>query len=154
MAASYEKFGIRLLYPENWTVHDEQIDAWPRSVSLQSPQGAYWELQVYPADTNPAQLVQQALTAMREIYEDLEAEAVSEDLWQVTARGYNLQFFCLDFLVTSRIRSFQAGMHTCLLTCQAESREFDLQQRVFSAITKSLLDAVGLYGLDSPERES
>ena len=154
MVATYENFGIHLLYPENWTVQDEQIESWPRSVSLQSPQGAYWELQVYPSDTSPRQLARQALEAMREIYQDLEAEAVSEDLWHVTARGYDLQFFCLDFLVTSRIRSFHAGMHTCLLTCQAESREFDLQQPVFNAITKSLLDAAGLCGLESPPRDT
>jgi len=140
MVAIYENFGVRFLYPENWTVQDEQLEAWPRSVSLQSPNGAYWELQVYPSGTSPGQLVKQALTAMRGIYEDLEAEAVTEELWKVTARGYDLQFFCLDFLVTSRIRSFHAGAHTCLLTCQAESREFDHQQRVFDAITKSLLD--------------
>lgn len=140
MVATYDKLGIRFLYPENWTVQDEQLKAWPRSVSLQNPNGAYWELQIYPAKTSPTQLVEQALTAMQQIYEDLEAEAVAEQLWQVPARGYDLLFFCLDFLVKCRIRGFHAGSHTCLLTCQAESREFDLQQPVFHAMTKSLLE--------------
>lgn len=145
MVAVYENFGIRLLYPENWTVHDEQLEAWPRSVSLQSPNGAYWELQVYPSQTSPSELIKQALTAMQQIYEDLEAETVSEDLWEVAARGYDMEFFCLDFLVTCRIRCFHAGIHTCLLTYQAESREFDRQHPIFNAITKSLLDAAGLH---------
>ena len=140
MVATYEKFGIRFLYPENWTVSDEQLEDWPRSVSIQSPQGAYWELQVYPSRINPARLVKQALAAMEQIYEDLEAEPVTEELWEVTAAGYDLHFFCLDFLVTSRIRGFYAGSRTCVLTCQAESREFDRQQAVFSAMTKSLLN--------------
>ncbi|MCU0871047.1 MAG: hypothetical protein MUE50_01760 [Pirellulaceae bacterium] len=140
MVATYEKFGIRFLYPENWTVSDEQLEDWPRSVSIQSPQGAYWELQVYPSRINPARLVKQALAAMEQIYEDLEAEPVTEELWEVAATGYDLHFFCLDFLVTSRIRGFYAGSRTCVLTCQAESREFDRQQAVFSAMTKSLLD--------------
>jgi hypothetical protein len=140
MYATYEKFGVRVFYPENWTVNDEQLEEWPRSVSLQSPHGAYWELQVYPTRISPARLIKQALKAMEEIYEDLEAEAVTEELWKVTATGYDLHFFCLDFLVTSRIRSFYTGSRTCLLTCQAESREFDRQQPVFSAMTKSLLD--------------
>jgi len=142
MVATYEKFGVRVLYPENWTVNDEQVEEWPRSVTIQSPQGAYWELQVYPNRINPARLIKQALTAMEQVYEDLEAEAVTEDLWEVTATGYDLHFFCLDFLVTSRIRSFHTGSRTCLLTCQAESREFDRQAAVFSAMTKSLLDEV------------
>ena len=142
MVATYEKFGIRVLYPENWTVSDEQLEDWPRSVSIQSPQGAYWELQVYPSRINPARLIKQTLAAMEQIYEDLEAEPVTEELWEVAATGYDLHFFCLDFLVTSRIRSFHTGSRTCLLTCQAESREFDRQAAVFSAMTKSLLDEV------------
>jgi hypothetical protein len=141
MVASYEKFGIRVLYPENWTVQDEQVDDWPRSVSIQSPQGAYWELQVYPSRISPARLTKQALSAMKQIYEDLEAEPVTEELGDVTASGYDLSFFCLDFLVTSRIRSFYTGSRTCILTYQAESREFDRQEPVFSAMTQSLLDA-------------
>jgi hypothetical protein len=140
MYATYEKFGIRVLYPENWTVQDEQLEDWPRSVSIQSPHGAYWELQVYPSRINPARLTKQALTAMEQVYEDVEKEAVTEELWKVTATGYDLHFFCLDFLVTSCIRSFHTGSRTCLLTCQAESREYDRLQAVFSAMTKSLLD--------------
>lgn len=140
MSASYENFGIRFLYPENWSVTDEQRDDWPRSVSVQSPSGAYWELQVYPSRMSPARLSKRVLEAMRQVYEDLEFKAVTEELGATHAKGYDLDFFCLDFLVTSRIRCFWVGSRTCLLTYQAESREFDWHQPVFAAITKSLLD--------------
>ena len=148
MSASYENFGIRFLYPDNWAVTDEQVDDWPRSVSVQSPSGAYWELQLYPSRMNPSRLTKEVLQAMKEVYADIESKAVSEDLWTVTATGYDLDFFCLDFLVTSRIRCFWVGSRTCLLTCQAESRVFDRQQPVFAAITKSFLD----HGLCAPGR--
>ena len=140
MSASYENFGIRFLYPENWSITDEQQDEWPRSVSVQSPSGAYWELQMYPSRMSPARLSKQVLEAMQQVYADIEFKAVNEELGTVRAQGYDLDFFCLDFLVTSRIRCFWVGSRTCLLTCQAESREFDWQQPVFAAITKSLLD--------------
>lgn len=141
MSASYENFGIRFLYPENWAVADEQLDEWPRSVSVQSPSGAFWELQVYPSRMSPARLTGQVLEAMKQVYGDIESKAVTEDLWNVTATGFDLDFFCLDFLVTSRVRCFRVGARTCLLTCQAESREFDRQEPVFAAMTKSLLDS-------------
>lgn len=141
MSASYENFGIRFLYPENWAVADEQLDEWPRSVSVQSPSGAFWELQVYPSRMSPARLTGQVLEAMKQVYGDIESKAVTEDLWNVTATGFDLDFFCLDFLVTSCVRCFRVGARTCLLTCQAESREFDRQQPVFAAMTKSLLDS-------------
>ncbi len=140
MTATYESFGIRFLYPENWCITDEQLDEWPRSVSVQSPSGAYWELQVYPSRISPSRLTKQALEAMKQVYADIESKPVTEELGTINAKGYDLDFFCLDFLVTSRIRCFWVGSRTCLLTCQAESREFDGQQPVFAAITKSLLD--------------
>ncbi len=140
MFATYEKFGIRFLYPENWAVTDEQLEEWPHSVSVQSPSGAYWELRVYPSRISLKRLTKQAVTAMQDVYEDIESQSVTGEMWSVSTVGYDLDFFCLDFLVTSRIRGFYLGSRTCLLTCQAESREFEQKQPIFEAIMKSLLD--------------
>jgi hypothetical protein len=140
MIAYYERSGIRFAYPENWTIADEQLDESPLGVSVQSPQGGYWDLRIFSSRLALQQVSDQALDAMREEYADLETEAVTEELFNVTAVGYDLDFFCLDLLVTSRIRSFHLGDRTLLLICQAENREFDRQQLVYSAITKSLLE--------------
>jgi hypothetical protein len=140
MPAQYEKLGIRFLYPENWRIEDEDLDEWPRRVSVQSPGGGYWELHVYPSRISPADLSKQVVEAMREVYEDLESEPVTEQMWNVTAQGYDLDFFCLDLLVTSQVRSFYVGARTYVLIYQAENREFEQQRPVFAAITKSLLD--------------
>ena len=142
MIAHYEKPGIRFAYPENWSIVDEQLDQWPQGVAVQSPQGSYWDLRIFPSRIGLGEVSDQALDAMRQEYADLESEAVTEELFNssVTAVGYNLEFFCLNLLVTSRIRSFYVGSRTLLLVCQAENREFDRQRLVFDAITKSLLD--------------
>ena len=141
MIAHYEKSGVRFAYPENWSIVDEQLDAWPQGVAVQSPNGGYWDLRIFPSRIGLEEVSDQSLDAMRQEYADLESEAVTEQLFSsVTAVGYNLDFFCLDLLVTSRIRSFHVGGQTLLLICQAENREFERQQLVFDAITKSLLD--------------
>ena len=140
MIAHYEKSGIRFAYPENWSIVDEQLDEWPQVVSVQSPKGGYWDLKVFPAGIDPNRISDEALDAMRQEYADLESEPITEEIFGVTAVGYNLDFFCMDLLVTSRIRSFDVGTRTLLLICQAESREFDRQRLVYDAITKSLLD--------------
>jgi hypothetical protein len=139
MTARYEGLGISFLYPENWRIVDEQADEWPHGVSVESPDGGYWQIQLYPSRMDLARLSEQALEAMQGEYEGLEWQAVTEELFDVTASGYDLYFFCLDFLVTSRIRSLYMGDQTILLICQAESREFDRLRLVFDAITKSLL---------------
>lgn len=139
MIAYYEKPGIRFAYPDNWSIADEQLDESPQGVSVLSPHGGYWDLRIFPSRMALKQVSEKALDAMRQEYADLESETVTEELFGVTAVGYNLDFFCLDLLVTSRIRSFYVGDRTMLLICQAEDREFDQQQLVFDAITKSLL---------------
>jgi hypothetical protein len=138
--AYYDKLGIRFAYPENWSIADEQLEAPPQGVSVQSPNGGYWDLRIFVSRRELDEVSDQALDAMRQEYADLESEAVTEELFDVPAVGYNLDFFCLDLLVTSRIRSFHVGDRTLLLICQAENREFERQRLVFDAITKSLLD--------------
>jgi hypothetical protein len=141
MSGRYQNFGVEFLYPENWEIVDEQSDEWPHRVSVQSPESGYWELHVYPSRIDLGYLSGQALQAMRQEYPKLESELVTDDVCDLPAVGYDLTFFCLDLLVTSRIRSLDVGDRTYLLICQAENREFDRQELVFDAITKSLLDA-------------
>lgn len=139
MTAKYEKLGVQFLYPENWTILDEELDGWPQGVTVQSPGNAFWELQVYPSRMSRTKLAAEVLKVLQEEYEQLEAQAITEEICQRPAVGYDLGFFCLDFLITSRIRCLCVGGLTYLLIYQAESREFERQQLVFEAITQSLL---------------
>jgi hypothetical protein len=139
MRGEYRNFGVHFLYPENWLIVDEELNEWPRRVSVQSPESGYWEIQAYPPSFRPEDLSERTLAAFREEYEDIDSEAVSEDLLEHRTTGYDLNFFCLDFLVTCQVRSFCLGSHTLLLIWQAESREFEKRRDVFAAITRSLL---------------
>ena len=139
MVAKYEKLGLPFLYPDNWSALDEELDDWPHGVTVQSPGSAYWELKVYPSRTSRTKLTAEVLKVMQEEYESLESQVVKEEICQLTAIGYNLNFFYLDFLITSRIRCLWVDNLTYLLIYQAESREFDQQHLVFEAITQSLL---------------
>ena len=138
MLGQFNKFGIRFAYPEDWAIVDEEDSQWPRRVSVQSPNSGYWELQVYPPDFRPADLSDQTLEAFREEYDDLDSERVHEEIMDHPTMGYDLDFFCMDLLVTCQVRSFTLGGQTLLLICQAESREFETRREVFEAITRSL----------------
>lgn len=138
MQGEYSKFGVKFLYPEDWSVVDEEANEWPRRVSVQSPNSGFWELQAYPARFQPENLAQQTLQAFSEEYEGVESEPVSEPIMDHVATGYDLEFFCLDLLVTCQVRSFRLGGQTMLLICQAESEEFELRRKVFEAMTLSL----------------
>ncbi len=138
MQGEYSNFGVNFNYPDDWIVVDEDDSGWPRRVSVQSPNSGYWELQAYPPNFHPAELSDQTLEAFREEYEELDFEPVSEKILDHETTGYDLDFFCLDLLVTCQVRSFRLANQTILLICQAESREFEMRRDLFAAITRSL----------------
>jgi hypothetical protein len=142
----YCKAELVFRYPAPWLLSDEDLQQWPHRVSVQSPTGAYWEVQVFPADISPLVLSRQAMDAYDEEYPDLDAEPVSEEIASCRTVGFDVDFFCLDFLITGKIRSFCHGSRTYLVTCQGESREFARLSEEFDAITRSLLAALNASG--------
>lgn len=138
MTATYDRSGTQFVYPESWTLADDTMDEIPRTISVLSPTGAFWSVDIHPFSVDAGQLLEDALTVMREEYPELESTKVTEDIEGASAFGYNLDFYCLDFVVQCRLRALQSGHATYLLTYQAEDRDFDQLQAVFQAITISL----------------
>jgi hypothetical protein len=141
MPAIYENLGVRFLYPENWSVLDEEPDQWPRTVTIQSPETSFWTLQVYPAGQDARQAVTLVIDSIREVYPDLEVLPAKEELGDVEAKGVDIAFFYLDLLVEARIRCVKTPSSVLIWHCQAESREFDTMEPVFRAMATSLLQA-------------
>jgi hypothetical protein len=139
MPAAYENSEVHFLYPENWSLSEEEGEDWPRSLSLQSPASGFWSLHVFPTRRNAKLAAQEAVSGLREAYEDVESEEVYESLGDTESVGYNLDFIYLDFVVRAEVRSFDVGPRTVVVLCQAESREFEELAQVFRAITLSLL---------------
>lgn len=137
MAATWERDGVRFMYPENWTLEDRlSAEGW--SVTVQSPDTAFMMLNVYPEQLDVAELLETAMSALRDEYPGLECVKVSERIAQNTARGYDVQFFYLDLTNTCWLRCFTAGTRTVLIFCQASDLETDRVEPVFRAMRKSL----------------
>jgi hypothetical protein len=142
MPAVFENYGLKFVYPENWKLLEEG-EHWPKEVCVESPSGAQWTLHLYEPAKDPKQLVQGAREAIEEEYEQVEAEYVQEPIGAAVAEGYNLTFFYLDLLVICQARSFTWGNRTLLMISQAEDRDFQELDRVFQAMTLSLLPSLG-----------
>ena len=78
MPAVYQHLGVRFLYPENWSVQDEEPDDWPRTVTLQSQHTSFWSLYVYPPGHEARAAVTEVIDSIRELYEDLEVLPAKE----------------------------------------------------------------------------
>jgi hypothetical protein len=139
MPAKYEKMGIAFQYPENWTLDEEDAVAGTPSVTVYSPGGGFWTVALHPRSADPARLAQAAVTAMKEEYEGLETQAAQETMKDHELQGFDLNFFYLDLINTARIRTVRLRHATYSVFCQAEDREFERVERVFAAMTASLL---------------
>ena len=138
MPATYSKAGLSFHYPDNWVITDD-TDEIPRTVSLQSPSGAFWSVDIHPFSIDQEFLLQEMLNAMKDEYADIEVDPVEDETVGISSTGYDLTFYCLDFLVTCHVRCFQHGHAVYVMTYQAEDREFEQLHEVFRAITTSML---------------
>ena len=83
---------------------------------------------------------------MSEEYDDVEVQEVKEVIDDHPASGVDLDFSCLDFVVTAKLRCFQNGHATYVMLYQAEDRDYETFEPVFRAITHSLLKPRGGAG--------
>jgi hypothetical protein len=72
-------------------------------------------------------------------YEGLEAFAAAEEVADLSLLGYDMDFYCLDFVISANVRAARVGQRVYVISCQAETREFDELSPVFKAMTISLL---------------
>ena len=139
MPSTYQQNGIELLYPDNWKVVDEQPLSDPPTVTLQSPGTGYWNLTIYPDSQEPEDLTAETVNAMREEYDPIEVEPVECSFGNQLAGGYQMEFYCLDFIVKARTIALRTTSQTLLFVYQAEDREFKELEPIFAALVVSVL---------------
>lgn len=148
MPQTYDKLGIRFLYPDNWTLDEGEAVEGGSSVSVYSPEGAFWSIVVEPPAIDPAEMAVAALKAIQSVYDNCDSEPASDTLAGHEIRGYDADFFCLDLLSTAHIRGFRTPANSCLIVWQAEDRDLAVHEPVFRAMTTSLLANAKLLARD------
>jgi hypothetical protein len=141
MTAKYDRDGITFQYPENWSLEEDPRTGVPRTISVTSDQGAFWSAALYLTDQPLTQLQHQYVEALEEEYEEVEIDDVEFKLGGEEIFATDFQFYCLDFLVHSRLIVTQIGRLHVLISWQAEDRDFDQLEAVFMAITFSVLQS-------------
>jgi hypothetical protein len=140
MSATYQNFGVSFMYPENWQLADETAEGeGPKSVTVQSPTGGFWSLHVYQPAVEPLELAEQVKLTMETEYPGLESQLATEDVGDEKLIGFDMDFYCLDFVISAQVRSLRKEKRTYVMLCQAETRDFEKLSPVFQAMTISLL---------------
>ena len=140
MPAIYDKLGVRFFYPDNWELDESDVLDGNNTVSVYSPEGGFWSIIMHPAGLSPEDLVDAALEAMEQEYDEVDAEPFHDVVNGHEVCGSDLNFYCLDLTNTALVRAFGNERGTYLVLCQAEDHEFGQVGAVFDAITSSLLN--------------
>ena len=142
MPAQFDQPGLRFAYPENWRVESVEETGSLSSVTLLAPGTAYWTVSIYPPEASPANLVEAAVGALREEYQEVEIEDIRGDYASREMAGCDVRFHYLDLTNTASIRWLREPGSLYLLVWQAEDREYDALSLVFEAMTVSLLQGL------------
>ena len=135
--SEFEDDGLYFRYPDSWQLEREDTDCgW--MVSLQSPGTAFLMLTVNEDMPSVERMTETALSALREEYPDLEADACVDSLAGRPAVGHDIHFFSLDLTNTCWTRSFYSGRGTVLVLCQSNDLELETTEPVLRAICASL----------------
>jgi hypothetical protein len=103
----YDGNGIFFIYPDNWTLEENEPQANNGSIQLSNGDGAFWLLQKYPLGTNPDDIAESVMNMMRAEYEDIEVERFDRVQFDKNITGYEITFFYLDLMNQAQIHCFE-----------------------------------------------
>jgi hypothetical protein len=138
MPASFESFGIKFLYPDNWKVTDRAEDEGSEGVTLELPSGGFFTIEREHEGQLDEELIEELSDSFEQEYEQIEREDIQLENASPKERAVEFRFYFLDLLVISRVVIFHIGESTYVIQMQAESRDFDANEMVFAAILKQI----------------
>src|SRR4051812_42397464 len=111
----FDDFGIRFRYPADWEL-EVTDEGTLTTVSVQSPGGlAFALVTVDDSRPDPAEMADQALSAMREEYPTLDAAPALEPINGHRAVGHDVEFISLDMTNACAIRCFRTPRRSVLI---------------------------------------
>lgn len=144
MPRVFENSDLKLLFPENWYLSQshQAADGIAYEITLENVAGATWSLTVCDSRQVADQFIDQTRQEIDRMYESTEWSQGGIEMMGQQLDGWNGYFFSLDLLVAVQIRSIDLDSRVCVVQTQAENAEFEQLDRVFQAITYSLLQSL------------
>lgn len=138
----FSQFGLAFDYPDNWTVDTDDAGGRRATVTVYSPEGAFWAVSAHAPGGEAAALSEAVVKQMQQEYQDIDSEAARDSVAGSTLSGYDLNFYCLDLTNTAAVRTLTTPEAIYLFFCQAEDREWERISHVFAAMTASFVAAI------------
>jgi hypothetical protein len=137
MPARYHAHGVHFRYPDDWEL-SEQHEGGQISITVSSPQTAFWTLSLFPGCPDPEDIVAAALDAFHEEYDELDDYPSKVRVCKRATVARDVDFVCLELLNSAGIRAFRAPAFTALVLFQLTEAEREEMAPILERITKSL----------------
>lgn len=136
---TFERDGISFRYPANWTAETEDdADGGGWTVTVSSPDTAFFLASLQPEATDAGTLADQALDSLKGVYAELDAEPAMETIRKLPAAGYDVDFLTADTAVLCRVRGLDTFAGPLLLLVQVSEFDRERNDPVLRAIVASL----------------
>lgn len=138
MPQSFESFGIKFLYPDNWKQMERPDDEGKEGVTLELPSGGFFTVEKFSVADQVDDLIKAIKESFDEDYGDVELERIAVDELPEVEDAFEFRFYYLDLLVISRLLILEREGSRLAIQMQAESRDFDENERVFAALIQQI----------------
>ena len=139
MPATFDDFGIKFLYPDNWSVLGRDESEGQEGVTLELPTGGFFSIERGREGDVPDAILDSLASSFENEYGEVEREELPGDSDAGIERAVEFRFYYLDLLITSRLLFLTRHQIPYVIQMQAESRDFDTNEQVFEAIVQQLL---------------
>ncbi len=143
MPSTYQGLDLECVYPDNWRLMEDNFEDGIAGFTIESPEAAFFSLVRYPWTCAPREVLENAIPAMQSEYDQFEVNPMEAHLGIADSRAVEANFYCLDFLVTSKLVAFTIRPFTYLVQMQAEDRSFEKLDLVFRAMLSTILKSLG-----------
>jgi len=133
----YEGHGIRFRYPAYWEL-TEQEDQESTSITVASPETSFWSISLFCDRPPPQQVVDSAVEAFREEYEEVDIYPAEAGAGDRPGVGRDVDFVCFELINSAFLRAFQTERFTVLVLYQGFDGELAEARPLLEAISASL----------------
>ena len=134
MPATFDSFGVKFLYPDNWTLLDRAEHEDENGTTLELPSGGFFTIERVDSDSDPEVLIDEVAKTLQAEYNEIEKESIQLADAAPGESAADVRFYYLDLVVVSRVIVIPDEAGPLLIQFQAEIRDFDANEKVLDAI--------------------
>jgi len=137
---TFDRDGISFRYPANWRAEVEESADGGWTVTVQSRDTAFAMVSLQPEASDPADLSDQTLAALRAEYKEIDVEHATETVAGKVAIGFDADFLTVDTATLCRVRCLDTFAGPLLVMCQVGEYDRDRNEPALRAIVASIRD--------------